>query len=110
MAIADGSAPLSIAELRGKFRGFCERHGIHRLEVFGSVAAGRAGSRSDVDLLVSFDESRSISTDDLLEMAGEAEEIVGAPVDFVLRRSIERSPNRRARDHILATTVSLYGS
>jgi len=31
-------------------------------------------------------------------MAGEAEEIVGAPVDFVLRPCLERSPNRFARD------------
>jgi hypothetical protein len=42
---------------------------------------------------------------ELLEIAGEAEEVVGAPVDFVLRPSLERSPNRLARDHILSTAV-----
>jgi hypothetical protein len=31
-------------------------------------------------------------------------------VDFVLRRSIEQSPNRFAREHILATAVPVYGS
>jgi len=46
----------------------------------------------------------------LLEMAGEAEELVGAPVDFVLRSSLEKSPNRSARDHILSTAVCVYGS
>jgi hypothetical protein len=43
-------------------------------------------------------------------MAGEAEELIGCPVDFVLRRSLARSPNRFAREHILATAVRLYGS
>ena len=42
-------------------------------------------------------------------MAGEAEELIGHPVDFVLRPSLEKSPNRFAREHILATAVCLYG-
>jgi predicted nucleotidyltransferase len=61
-----------------------------------------------VDLLVTLDESSPVSTADLLEMAGEAEERVGAPVDFVLRRSLEKSPNRFAREHILSTAVCVY--
>jgi hypothetical protein len=52
----------------------------------------------------------SVSTAELLEMAGEAEELVGRPVDFVLRHSLEKSPNRFAREHILATAVCLYGN
>ena len=42
-------------------------------------------------------------------MAGEAEELIGRPVDFVLRPSLDKSPNRFARKHILATAVCLYG-
>ena len=42
-------------------------------------------------------------------LAGEAEELVGAPVDFVLRPSLEKSPNRFAREHILSTAVCIYG-
>ena len=99
---------LSSDELRGRLRPFCEKHHILRLEVFGSAARGQMTPDSDVDLLVTFDESAPISTADLLEMAGEAEELVGRPVDFVLRPSLEQSPNRFAREHILATAVSLY--
>src|SRR6266496_4264113 len=100
----------SLAELRGRLRPFCERHPIRRLEIFGSAARGQAGPGSDVDLLVTFDESSPVSTAELLEMPGEAEELVGRPVDFVLRRSLEKSPNRFAREHILATAVCLYGN
>ena len=100
---------LSLDELRGRLRPFCEKYSIRRLEIFGSAARGLAGPGSDVDLLVTLDESCPMSTAELLEMAGEAEEVVGAPVDFVLRPSLERSPNRFAREHILATAVCVYG-
>jgi len=99
---------LSHDELRTLLRPFCEKHHIRRLEVFGSAASGQASS--DVDLLVTLAESASVSTAELLEMAGEAEELVGRPVDFVLRHSLEKSPNRFAREHILATAVCLYGN
>lgn len=100
----------STNELRRRLGPFCEKHHICRLEVFGSAARGQTGPGSDVDLLVTLDESVPISTAALLEMAGEAEELIGAPVDFVLRPSLEKSPNRFARDHILSTALCLYGS
>ncbi|MBI4025424.1 MAG: nucleotidyltransferase domain-containing protein [Verrucomicrobia bacterium] len=100
----------SLAELRTLLRPFCERHGIRRLEVFGSVSRGRTNLTSDLDILVTLDESKPSSTSDLLEMAGEVEELVGVPVDFVLRPALEKSPNRFARDHILASAVCVYGS
>ena len=101
---------VSAEDVAKRLHGFCEKHHIRRLEVFGSLAHSQASPTSDVDLLVTLDESVPISTAELLEMAGEAEELVGAPVDFVLRRSLEQSPNRYAREHILATAVCVYGS
>ena len=91
---------VSSDELRERLRPFCEKHRIRRLEVFGSAAVGLATPSSDVDLLVTLDESNPVSTAELLEMAGEAEELIGRPVDFVLRPSLEKSPNRFAREHI----------
>jgi predicted nucleotidyltransferase len=107
-----GEAPetQSADELRRRLRPFCQKHHIRKLEIFGSAARGQAGPRSDVDLLVPFDESVPVCAAALIEMAGEAEELVGAPVDFVLRSSLEKSPNRFARDHILSTAVCVYGS
>jgi len=100
---------LSPDGLRLALRAFCEKHPIRRLDVFGSAARGQAGPGSDVDLLVTLDDAAPVSTLEILEMAGEAEEIVGAPVDFVLLQALEQSPNAFARDHILATAVQLYG-
>src|SRR6266540_3025628 len=69
------SNPPSVAELRRLFRPFCEKHHIRRLEVFGSTARDQAAPGSDVDLLVTLDDSKPVSTADLLEMAGEAEQL-----------------------------------
>ena len=101
---------LSPDELRKRLGPFCEKHHILRPEAFGSAAIGQASPSSDVDLLVTLAESASVSTAQLLEMAGEAEELLGRPVDFVLRHSLEKSPNQFAREHILATAVCLYGN
>jgi predicted nucleotidyltransferase len=106
----DGQHPLSLDELKGVFGPFCRKHRIGRLDVFGSAARGEATAESDLDLLIDFDDSVRVSTGELLEMAGEAEELAGAPVDFVLRRSLEKSANRLARESILKSAVTLYGS
>ena len=100
---------LSVAELRGRLRPFCEKHRIRRLDLFGSAAREETGRDSDVDMLVTLDDTLPVSTSELLEMAGEAEELVGRRVDFVLRPSLEKSANRFAREHILATAVCIYG-
>ena len=104
------TATQSLESLRELLRPFCQKHGIRRLDVFGSAVRGQLSPRSDVDLLVAFDEDAKLSTGALLEMAGEAEELLGRPVDFVLRRCLERATNRFAREHILSTLVPLYGS
>ncbi len=108
--MSHAQSTLSLAELQQRLRPFCEKHGIRRLEIFGSAARGQTTPGSDVDLLVTLDESIPLSTAALLEIAGEAEELVGAPVDFVLRRFVENSPNRFAREHILGTAVCVYGN
>ena len=102
--------PRTLAELESVLRAFCQKHRIRRLDVFGSAARDQMTVTSDVDLLVTPNETHPPSTAEMLEMAGEAEELIGAPVDFVLRPSLEKSPNRFAREHILATAICVYGN
>jgi uncharacterized protein len=104
------SSELSLADLRTRLRPLCEKYRIRRLDVFGSAARGQATAARDVDLMATLDEAVPITTAELLEMAGEAEELIGRPVDFLLRSSLEKSPNRIAREQILSTAVCLYGS
>ena len=100
----------SLTELRTLLQAFCQKHRIRRLDIFGSAARGTGTLESDVDMLVTTDNSAPPSTGELLEMAGESEELVGAPVDFVLRSALEKALNPYSRNHILATSVCVYGS
>ena len=77
----------SVAALRTVLQPFCKKDGIRRLEVFGSAARGDATPDSDVDLLVTFGEGEAVPTAALLE-----------------------SPNRFAREQILGSVVSVYGT
>lgn len=99
---------LSIDEMRERLVPFCRRHGIQEIAVFGSAARGEAGAESDIDLLVSPAPATSVT--ELIEMAGEVEELLGAQVDFVLRDQLDRSPRPHSRAEILRTAITLYAA
>lgn len=100
-----------IAEKRREMNSLCRRHGVARLEVFGSAA--RAGDfdsdRSDADFLVTFIPA---ARDDLAAFADfeEAlEALLGRPVDLVEREAVEASRNFFRRRAILAGAEAIYG-
>jgi predicted nucleotidyltransferase len=69
----------------------CQRYGIHRLSLFGSVLKGRARPDSDVDLLVEFEPSASPTLLDLASAEAELSELVGGRrVDLRTARELSR--------------------
>jgi len=50
-------APPSLHDLARVLPDFCLRHSIARLEVFGSVATGRTRADSDIDLMVTLEDT-----------------------------------------------------
>jgi hypothetical protein len=91
--------PLPIEALRG----FCERWGVQRLEVFGSVLRDDFRPDSDVDFLFELKPGAAIGLVALARMERELGEMVGRDVDLVSRHAVERSPNWLRRHAILAT-------
>ncbi len=75
---------------RAQIARICQRHGVRRLEVFGSAA--RADDfdtkRSDADFLVEFNESESPTLDDFFALREALEEVLGRQVDLVMAGSI----------------------
>jgi len=57
------------------------KHGARRPRVFGSVARGEAGAESDVDLLVTMEEGRSLL--DLSALVLDLQDLLGVKVDVV---------------------------
>ncbi|MCZ8140498.1 MAG: nucleotidyltransferase domain-containing protein [Acetobacteraceae bacterium] len=88
----------------------CRRHGVARLDVFGSAACGMDfdPARSDVDLLVEFAPSTPRRLAALLDFEAEAGRVLARPVEVVDRRAIEESENYIRRRRILAESEALF--
>ncbi|GAA4829507.1 nucleotidyltransferase family protein [Garicola koreensis] len=68
----------------------CERYGVERLRIFGSVLTDRfAPDTSDVDFLVVFLPERENLFHDYFDLKFELERIVGRDVDLVVERSVK---------------------
>jgi hypothetical protein len=75
--------------------------GARNVRVFGSVARGEAGERSDIDFLVDLEPGRS-----LLDLGGlnlDLERLLGSRVDVVSSRGLRD----RVRERVLREAVAL---
>jgi uncharacterized protein len=70
-----------IGEKRSAILQLAARYGASNVRVFGSVARGEAGSDSDVDLLVTFPEDRSIF--DLIGLWLDLKQLIGREVSLI---------------------------
>ena len=65
------------------------KYGAREIRVFGSVARSAAGPRSDVDLLVDFDDRQRVQSSlRSLDLAQELEAILGRRVDVATEQSL----------------------
>ena len=67
---------------RDQVAAFCERNGIRRLSLFGSVLRGDFGPKSDVDVLVEFTPGVRFGYLGLMAMQEELAGVVGRPVEI----------------------------
>jgi len=101
--------PKAVAQYSYEIEQLCRRHGVARLELFGS-AAGESfdPQKSDVDFLVEFSAlapgKRANAYFGLLE---ELETLLGRHVDLVMTRAIR---NRYFLESIEATRTLLYAA
>jgi predicted nucleotidyltransferase len=77
------------------------RHGARNVRVFGSLARGEDNGDSDLDLLVTLEEGRSLL--DLVGLKQDLEDLVHRPVDVVTERAL--SPY--LRDRVLSEAIPL---
>jgi uncharacterized protein len=101
--------PLILAK-RDQLAAACRRHGVIRLDVFGSAARGRDfdPARSDADFLVDF--ASTNARDHYLDLEEELELILGRKVDLLDRRAIEASRNYIRRETILNGAEAVYAA
>lgn len=86
----------------------CERYGVARLRVFGSVLTDSFDAEaSDVDFLVDFDLAHDDLFNAYFDLKAELEAIVGRPVDLVDASAV-RNPYFKAS--ALAGAQDLYAA
>ncbi|AXF57125.1 nucleotidyltransferase family protein [Salicibibacter kimchii] len=78
-----------------------KEHGIQDVRVFGSVARAEDDPASDLDLLVDFEEGRSLF--DLIGFKQEIEDLLRIKVDVVTENSI----HWRIKDDVLNGAIQL---
>jgi predicted nucleotidyltransferase len=85
----------------GIIRGVATQHGGRHVRLFGSIARGEAGPRSDVDLLIELAPGRSLL--DLLAIQQDLEDALGRKVEVVTEAAV--SPY--LREFVLKDAISL---
>jgi predicted nucleotidyltransferase len=87
-------------EMRAEILRVAEVHGARNIRVFGSVVRGDNRADSDVDLLVEFEEGKTLF--DLIGLKLDLQNLLGATVDVVTPNSL-----RYIRDHVLAEALPI---
>lgn len=90
----------SIQDIQTKALPILKKYGVLRAAVFGSVARGEVGPKSDIDLLVDFSSGKTLF--DLIRLRRELIEMFGTSVDVVTYRSL----HHLIRDRVLNEQVS----
>jgi uncharacterized protein len=99
-----------IAFPREKLESFCHKWKIAELALFGSILREDFGPESDVDILVTFEESANWGLFEHSEMEEELSELLGKKVDLVSRRGIENSQNWIRKNEILGNRERIYAT
>lgn len=86
-------------------REICQRYGIARLDIFGSVGRGEAHPDSDVDVLYELAPGVRLGWH-IEDLADELAEALGRSVDLVSRRAL----HERLRESVLAEAQVLYAA
>jgi predicted nucleotidyltransferase len=100
-----------MAEIRIEFppdeiAGFCQRHRISSLSVFGSVLRDDFSPDSDIDVLVEFQPGAEVGFLALSRMQRELSELLQRPVDLVPRNGLKP----RIRESVLSSAEVVYAA
>ena len=100
----------AIAEKQSDIAAICRRHGVRRLDVFGSGAREDEfdAARSDADFLVDFGADTRPGLVAWFALHDDLRRVLGRDVDLLERQMIEASRNYIRRRHILNHLEPVY--
>ncbi|MDE6802789.1 MAG: nucleotidyltransferase domain-containing protein [Muribaculaceae bacterium] len=91
-----------------RIREICRRYRIRSLAVFGSILTDRFSDRSDVDLLVDFEDdvNHDNYTDNYFGLHDDLRTLLGREIDLVDNKAVS---NRYFREELDETKQLIYG-
>ncbi len=92
-----------LTEFKDKILDLLQKYGVKRAELFGSIVRREMKEDSDIDILVEFEEGRSLL--DLVGLKLELEELLGREVDIVTYRSL----HPLIKEEVFKEKVTLMG-
>lgn len=88
-----------------RLRDVCERYGVARLDVFGSMSRGESDQDSDVDLLYELQPGVRLGFR-FFDLEDELAALFGRPVDLVARSGV----NQHIREQVLRDAQPFYAA
>ena len=93
-----------------KLKELCGKYLVKELSLLGSGLRSDFNRESDIDLLVTFEESANYSLFDIVRIKEEFEKFFNRPVDLIDREAIEKSTNVYRKKAILESAKVIYES
>jgi predicted nucleotidyltransferase len=91
-----------------KIKTLCRAHNVKTLFAFGSVCTDRFSDKSDIDLLISFEQMDYADyADTYFDLADKFEDLFHRPVDLVTDKSLSKT---YFIDSVNRTKTILYGN
>lgn len=94
-------AMTDVQQHRSEILRLAEKHGARNVRLFGSIVRDQADPTSDLDVLVEFEDDRSLVDHVALKQA--LEDLLGCRVDVVEDQALHHA----LRDRVLSQAVSL---
>ncbi len=77
------------------------KYGVKEIGIFGSYVRGEQENRSDIDILVSFEETARIDLIKFVELENYLSELLGVKVDLVMKSALKPVIGRRILKEVI---------
>ena len=78
-----------------------KKYGVKRLGIFGSYIRGEETPRSDLDILIEFEEDARISLIDFIELEYYLSDSLGVKVDLVEKKALKPRIGKRILEEVV---------
>ncbi len=78
-----------------------QKYNVKEIGIFGSYVRGEQKSKSDVDLLVEFDESSNLTLLDFIGLENYLSDVLGVKVDLVEKHALKPRIGRRVLEEVV---------